>query len=166
MAPGIPFAAPVGAAGRLIVAAASIPVRGLMWLPRQLGSIASSTDGMERQVTRVASATAHLPSVDRQLVDIAATMPALLTVERSLEGLPETMERLDDMLGRLETRLDTLILSLDLLGETTGTLSESIQPLGRVADRFGRSRGKRNGMAEADSAPAQSQPPARRAANE
>jgi predicted nucleic acid-binding Zn-ribbon protein len=96
----------------------------------------------------VAEHTGVLPQVGEDVQDIRAkmatiedAMPTLVEVQQHLAELPATMQSLDNVLGSLTELLGRLVTSVEQLDGNVGSLQESMEPVGRLADKLpGRSR--------------------------
>jgi uncharacterized protein (DUF3084 family) len=75
------------------------------------------------------------------MASIDSAMPTLVEVQQHLAKLPETMATLGTGLGQLSALMEQLLGSLERLDRNVTALQESIEPLGRIADRLpGRSK--------------------------
>ena len=84
---------------------------------------------VRENLERVSATTAVLPRMDERMATIEEAMPVLVEVQRHLALLPETIEGLNARIAELVTLMDGLHASL-------GHLHESLEPLGRLADRI------------------------------
>jgi uncharacterized protein YoxC len=80
--------------------------------------------------------TAKIDSIERRMMTIEEAMPALAEVQGSLAKLPETMDRLGTGLDKMAGLMDQLLLSLNALDGNVGALRDSMEPIGRIADRL------------------------------
>ena len=86
--------------------------------------MADNTDSLPEvrdALTEVAQATRVLPPMDKRMAHIEEAMPVLVEVQQHLARLPETIEGLN-------TGIAELVGLMERLGE-------SLEPLGRLADR-------------------------------
>ena len=81
------------------------------------------------QLEQVAETTSVLPQMDQRMATIEEAMPVLVEVQQHLARLPETIEGLNRGIVELVGLMDGLQASL-------GQLHESLEPLGRLADRL------------------------------
>jgi hypothetical protein len=84
----------------------------------------------------VAKATKVLPAMDGRMAKIEEAMPVLVEVQRNLAELPEAIESLGTGIDRLAKLMDRLLTSMDTLDGNVGALRESMEPIGRIADRL------------------------------
>jgi phage-related minor tail protein len=94
-----------------------------------VGSNTAAISELAHQLGQVAEATTVLPGIDSRLASIEEAMPALVEVQQHLASLPETI-------GRLSTLMERLLESIEGLDARVAGLQQSIEPLGRVADRL------------------------------
>lgn len=73
------------------------------------------------QLQQVADMTGVLPRMDQRMATIEEAMPVLVEVQQHLAQLPETIEGLNTGIAELVTLMERL--------------QQSLQPLGRLADR-------------------------------
>jgi hypothetical protein len=86
--------------------------------------MADNTDSLpevREALAEVAQATRVLPRMDERMAHIEEAMPVLVEVQQHLARLPETIEGLNAGIAELVSLMDRL--------------SESLGPLGRLADR-------------------------------
>jgi uncharacterized phage infection (PIP) family protein YhgE len=133
---------------------AILALRSLPTLLDRLAAIEESTAWLtevREDLRKVAASTAPLPAVARatdvlpemndRMASIDSAMPTLVEVQQHLAKLPETMATLGTGLGQLSALMEQLLGSLERLDRNVTALQESIEPLGRIADRLpGRSK--------------------------
>jgi chemotaxis regulatin CheY-phosphate phosphatase CheZ len=96
---------------------------------RRMADNTAELPDVRAQLERVAEMTSVLPQMDRRMATIEEAMPVLVEVQRHLAKLPETIEGLNRGIAELVGLMDGLQASL-------GHLHESLEPLGRLADRI------------------------------
>jgi prefoldin subunit 5 len=109
--------------------------RVLPTLDRDMRDVAAAT----QPLAQMNDATSVLPGMDERMATIESAMPTLVEVQQHLSQLPETIETLGEGLTELSSLLDRLLTSLDQLDENVSGLSNSIGPIGRLAERLPRS---------------------------
>ena len=96
---------------------------------RRMADSTAELPDVRAQLERVAQMTSVLPQMDERMSTIEEAMPVLVDVQQHLARLPETIEGLNAGIAELVGLMDGLQASL-------GHLHESLEPLGRLADRI------------------------------
>jgi hypothetical protein len=63
-------------------------------------------------------------------------MPVLVEVQQHLAALPEVMGTIGTGLEQLAALMDRLLASIEMLDGNVNGLKDSLEPIGRVADRI------------------------------
>ena len=117
---------------------------------RGIGDAVEPLERIDETVGRIARDTGALPQVcdgigelgegmtamDRRMATIEDAMPVLVEVQQHLAKLPETMQSLDSGIGGLTELLTRLVASIETLDANVAALQESIEPVGRLADKL------------------------------
>jgi hypothetical protein len=101
-----------------------------------LGRLADEMAQMKGELARVREATDVLPAMDARMAHIEESMPVLVEVQQHLSLLPEVMQTIGTGLEQLATLMDCLLGSINTLDGNVNALRESLEPIGRVADRI------------------------------
>jgi archaellum component FlaC len=88
---------------------------------RRMADNTASLPEVRQHLAEVAELTSVLPPMDRRMAHIEEAMPVLVEVQQHLARLPETIEGLNVEIEELKGLMERL--------------SESLEPLGRLADR-------------------------------
>lgn len=96
---------------------------------RRMADNTAELPDVRAQLEQAAEMTSVLPQMDRRMATIEEAMPVLVEVQQHLARLPETIEGLNRGIAELVGLMDGLQASL-------GHLHESLEPLGRLADRI------------------------------
>ena len=70
------------------------------------------------------------------MATIEDAMPVLVEVQQHLAKLPETMQNLEAGISGLTELLTQLVGSLETLDTNVAALQESMEPVGRLADKL------------------------------
>ncbi|HEY7890713.1 MAG TPA: hypothetical protein VIC05_00730 [Solirubrobacteraceae bacterium] len=108
-------------------------------LPESIQRIANDTaalPAMNEHLDELSPTTKVLSRMDKRLASIEAAMPVLVEVQQHLARLPDTIESLGSDLGSLSGLLERMLTSLDQLDSSVATLHASVEPLGRIANRW------------------------------
>jgi hypothetical protein len=88
---------------------------------RRMADNTESLPEVREHLAEVAATTRVLPPMDERMAHIEEAMPVLVEVQQHLARLPETIEGLNTGIAELVGLMERL--------------SESLEPLGRLADR-------------------------------
>src|SRR3954454_9978330 len=91
---------------------------------------------LKANMQKVAETTVVLGPMDGRMATIEEAMPTLVEVQEHLAKVPDTLERLDASMDRLSGLLEDLLGALGRLSKSVTALQESVQPLGRIANRL------------------------------
>ena len=124
----------VAAPGELAAALRTLPelLEALTRVGDDTGRMAENTAELPEiraNLDEVRRTTSVLPGMDERMATIEGAMPVLVEVQQHLARLPETLEGLNARIAELVGLMDGLQTSL-------GDLHESLEPLGRLADRI------------------------------
>ena len=112
-------------------------LRTLPVIAERLEEVASHTQVLATIRDDVADISqTRMAGIDERLETIEKAMPVLVEVQQHLARLPETMQRLDDGITGLTELLGHLVKSIETLDTKMGTLQESVEPVGRLADKL------------------------------
>jgi hypothetical protein len=89
---------------------------------RRMADNTDSLPEVREHLAEVADMVRVLPPMDERMAHIEEAMPVLVEVQQHLARLPESIEGLNTGMGELVTLIDRL--------------HESLEPLGRLADRL------------------------------
>lgn len=101
-----------------------------------LGRLADEMAQMKGELARVREATDVLPAMDGRMAHIEESMPVLGEVQQHLSLLPEVMQTIGTGLEQLAALMDRLLGSINTLDANVNARRESLEPIGRVADRI------------------------------
>jgi ABC-type transporter Mla subunit MlaD len=96
---------------------------------RRMADNTAELPDVRAQLEQVAEMASVLPRMDERMATIEGAMPVLVEVQQHLARLPETLEGLSAGIAELVGLMEGLQTSL-------GHLHESLEPLGRLADRI------------------------------
>jgi hypothetical protein len=109
--------------------------RRIAGLQGAMEQLAEEMGGLKGELGRVVEATDVLPTMDARMAKFEASMPVLVEVQQHLSRLPETIETLGAGIDRMATLMDRLLASIETLDGNVGSLRDSLEPIGRIADR-------------------------------
>lgn len=111
-------------------------LRTLPLIAERLDEVARHTSVLPEVRSGIAALGEQLDTMDGRMATIEDAMPVLVEVQGHLDKLPETMQALDTGISGLTDLLNRLTTSLGTLDQNVASLQESMEPLGRLADRL------------------------------